>query len=103
MGETHLAGHALPPALTHDVAFPYLLLLVSGGHCQFCGVDGPDSFARLVLHDRRRARRGLRTQDRRLLALLQPGGPHVERAAAPGDPTRFALPRPPSWTAKAAT
>lgn len=47
IGVNHLAGHALTPRLTDGVAFPYLLLLVSGGHCQFLRVDGPEAFVRL--------------------------------------------------------
>ena len=46
-GVNHLAGHALTPRLIEDVAFPYLVLLVSGGHCQFLAVEGPDRFRRL--------------------------------------------------------
>ena len=46
-GINHLAGHALTPRLTDQVEFPYLLLLVSGGHCQFLRVDGPMTFTRL--------------------------------------------------------
>ena len=47
VGVNHLAGHALTPRLTDGTAFPYLMLLVSGGHCQFLIVQGPDSFRRL--------------------------------------------------------
>ena len=43
-GVNHLAGHALTPRLTNAVPYPYLMLLVSGGHCQFLRVNGPDSF-----------------------------------------------------------
>ena len=46
-GVNHLAGHALTPRLVAEVAFPYLALLVSGGHCQFLAVEGPESFVRL--------------------------------------------------------
>ena len=46
-GINHLAGHALTPRLTDAVPYPYLMLLVSGGHCQFLLVQGPDSFHRL--------------------------------------------------------
>lgn len=93
IGVNHLAGHALTPRLTDDVAFPYLLLLVSGGHCQFLRVDGPTRFARLggTIDD---APGEAFDKTARLLALPQPGGPHVERAASSGDPKRFALPRP---------
>ena len=47
IGVNHLAGHALTPRLTDRVAYPYLMLLVSGGHCQFLIVRGPDDFTRL--------------------------------------------------------
>ncbi len=47
VGVNHLAGHALTPRLTDRVAFPYLMLLVSGGHCQFLAVEGPGTFRRL--------------------------------------------------------
>ena len=47
IGVNHLAGHALTPRLTDGIEYPYLILLVSGGHCQFLRVDGPTSFVRL--------------------------------------------------------
>ena len=47
VGVNHLAGHALTPRLTDGIGFPYLMLLVSGGHCQFLRVSGPEAFARL--------------------------------------------------------
>ncbi|MBF9030640.1 tRNA (adenosine(37)-N6)-threonylcarbamoyltransferase complex transferase subunit TsaD [Rhodobacterales bacterium HKCCE3408] len=89
----HLAGHALTPRLTDGLAYPYLVLLVSGGHCQFLRVDGPDSFTRLggTIDD---APGEAFDKAARLLGLPQPGGPSVERAARNGDPTRFDLPRP---------
>jgi N6-L-threonylcarbamoyladenine synthase len=92
-GVNHLAGHALTPRLTDDVAYPYLMLLVSGGHCQFLLVEGPDRFQRLggTIDD---APGEAFDKVARLLGLPQPGGPSVERAAATGDPSRFALPRP---------
>lgn len=58
VGVNHLAGHALTPRLTDGVSYPYLMLLVSGGHCQFLSVTGPDAFSRLG-HHRRRPGRGL--------------------------------------------
>jgi N6-L-threonylcarbamoyladenine synthase len=92
-GINHLAGHALTPRLTDGVDFPYLMLLVSGGHCQFLRVDGPDDFTRLggTIDD---APGEAFDKVARLLALPQPGGPSVEAAARAGDATRFALPRP---------
>lgn len=92
-GINHLAGHALTPRLTDNVPFPYLMLLVSGGHCQFLIVEGPDDFKRIggTIDD---APGEAFDKTARLLALPQPGGPSVERAAREGDARRFALPRP---------
>jgi N6-L-threonylcarbamoyladenine synthase len=93
IGVNHLAGHALTPRLTDGLAFPYLLLLVSGGHCQFLRVEGPESFTRLggTIDD---APGEAFDKVARLLGLPQPGGPSVESAARAGDATRFKLPRP---------
>ena len=92
-GVNHLAGHALTPRLTDAVDYPYLMLLVSGGHCQFLLVENPVSFKRLggTIDD---APGEAFDKVARLIALGQPGGPAVERAAQSGDPKRFALPRP---------
>jgi N6-L-threonylcarbamoyladenine synthase len=92
-GVNHLAGHALTPRLTHDLPFPYLLLLVSGGHCQFLLVDGPDRFRRLggTIDD---APGEAFDKVAKLLGLPQPGGPALEREAEGGDPRRILLPRP---------
>jgi N6-L-threonylcarbamoyladenine synthase len=93
IGVNHLAGHALTPRLTDGVAFPYLMLLVSGGHCQFLIVAGPEEFSRLggTIDD---APGEAFDKVARLLGLPQPGGPEVERAAATADPARFRFPRP---------
>ena len=93
VGVNHLAGHALTPRLTDALRFPYLMLLVSGGHCQFLIVRGPDAFVRLggSIDD---APGEAFDKIAKLLALPQPGGPQVEREAAQGDARRFALPRP---------
>jgi N6-L-threonylcarbamoyladenine synthase len=93
VGINHLAGHALTPRLSHGLAYPYLLLLVSGGHCQFLKVEGPDAFTRLggSVDD---APGEAFDKVAKLLALPQPGGPAVEAEAAAGDPRRFPLPRP---------
>ena len=92
VGVNHLAGHALTPRLTDGVAFPYLVLLVSGGHCQFLRVDGPDAFARIggTIDD---APGEAFDKVARLLGLPQPGGPAVEACAAEGTET-IRLPRP---------
>lgn len=93
IGVNHLAGHALTPRLTAGLTFPYLLLLVSGGHCQFLVVQGPTDFARIggTIDD---APGEAFDKAARLLGLPQPGGPAIEAAARTGDPTRFSLPRP---------
>ncbi len=92
-GVNHLAGHALTPRLTDNVPYPYLMLLVSGGHCQFLMVHGPDKFKRLggTIDD---APGEAFDKVARLIGLPQPGGPSIEIAAKTGDPKRFALPRP---------
>ena len=93
IGINHLAGHALTPRLTDDLPFPYLMLIVSGGHCQLLIVRGPDSFQRLggTIDD---APGEAFDKTARLLGLPQPGGPAVERAAADRDAGRFRFPRP---------
>ena len=93
IGVNHLAGHALTPRLTDALPYPYLMLLVSGGHCQFIAVRGPDSFARLggTIDD---APGEAFDKTAKLLGLPQPGGPSVEAQAALGDPKAFAFPRP---------
>ena len=93
IGVNHLAGHALTPRLTDRLAYPYLVLLVSGGHCQFLVVRGPEDFARLggTIDD---APGEAFDKTARLLGLPQPGGPAVEQAAREGDADRFAFPRP---------
>lgn len=92
-GVNHLAGHALTPRLTDDVAYPYLMLLVSGGHCQFLIVHGPERFERLggTIDD---AAGEAFDKIARLVGLPQPGGPSVEKAALQGKSDRFPLPRP---------
>jgi N6-L-threonylcarbamoyladenine synthase len=92
-GINHLAGHALTPRLTDGQEFPYLLLLVSGGHCQFLIVEGVDRFRRLggTIDD---APGEAFDKTAKLLGLAQPGGPVVEAEATVGDAARFAFPRP---------
>lgn len=93
IGVNHLAGHALTPQLTDRVAFPYLMLLVSGGHCQFLLVERADRYTRIggTIDD---APGEAFDKTARILGLSQPGGPAVERAALNGNPEAFALPRP---------
>lgn len=92
-GVNHLAGHALTPRLTDAVPYPYLMLLVSGGHCQFLVVRGPGDFDRLggTIDD---APGEAFDKIARLIGLPQPGGPSIEQTALTGDPKRFAFPRP---------
>lgn len=92
-GINHLAGHALTPRMTDHVAYPYLMLLVSGGHCQFLIVHGPDHFQRLggTIDD---APGEAFDKIARLIGLPQPGGPAIERVAHQGNPMRFDFPRP---------
>jgi N6-L-threonylcarbamoyladenine synthase len=89
----HLEGHALSPRLVSATAFPYLLLLVSGGHCQLLAVEGVARYRRLgtTIDD---ALGEAFDKVAKMLELGYPGGPAVERAARRGDPRRFALPRP---------
>jgi N6-L-threonylcarbamoyladenine synthase len=90
----HLEGHALSPRLEGKGAtFPYLLLLVSGGHCQFIGVLDVGVYRRYgsTIDD---ALGEAFDKVAKLLDLGFPGGPLVEKLAENGDPARFALPRP---------
>jgi N6-L-threonylcarbamoyladenine synthase len=92
MAINHLEGHALSPRLSHPAPFPFLLLLVSGGHCQLLSVEGVGKYQR----------RGTTIDDAAgeafdkiasSLGLPYPGGPALERLALKGDPSRFTLPR----------
>jgi N6-L-threonylcarbamoyladenine synthase len=89
----HLEGHALSPRLSEDCPFPYLLLLVSGGHCQFLEVRGLGDYRRLgsTIDD---AVGEAFDKVAKLLGLGFPGGPAVERLAASGDPQAHDFPRP---------
>ena len=89
----HLEGHALTARLTDGLAFPYLLLIVSGGHTQMVLVRGVADYERwgTTIDD---ALGEAFDKTAKLLGLPYPGGPAVERAAAAGDPSRFAFPRP---------
>ncbi|WP_282092808.1 tRNA (adenosine(37)-N6)-threonylcarbamoyltransferase complex transferase subunit TsaD [Epibacterium ulvae] len=93
IGVNHLAGHALTPRLTDQIPYPYLMLLVSGGHCQFLIARGPEDFTRLggTIDD---APGEAFDKTARLLGLAQPGGPAVQAEAAQGDAKRFRFPRP---------
>ena len=89
----HLEGHALTARLLQPCAFPYLLLLISGGHTQFQIVDGVGRYHRLgtTIDD---ALGEAFDKVAKLLGLGYPGGPQVERQARAGDPRRFDFPRP---------
>ena len=89
----HLEGHALAARLTSDVSYPYLLLLVSGGHCQILVVKGVGDFERLgtTIDD---AAGEAFDKVAKMLNLGYPGGPMIEKMAALGDENRFVLPRP---------
>jgi N6-L-threonylcarbamoyladenine synthase len=93
VGVNHLEGHALTPRLADGVAYPYLLLLVSGGHCQLIAVAGLGQYHRLggTIDD---APGEAFDKTAKMLGLGFPGGPEVERQAAAGDAARFDFPRP---------
>ena len=89
----HLEGHALCARLSDDVEYPYLLLLVSGGHCQILIVKGVGEFERLgtTIDD---AAGEAFDKVAKMLGLGYPGGPMIEKMAELGDENRFVLPRP---------
>lgn len=90
----HLEGHALSPRLVDpDLGFPYLLLLVSGGHCQLLEVLGVGSYRRLATTIDDAAGEAF-DKAAKLLDLGYPGGPAIERLAEQGDPDAVPLPRP---------
>ncbi len=90
----HLEGHALSPMLAQPaLGFPYLLLLVSGGHCQLLFVEGVGRYRRLATTIDDAAGEAF-DKSAKLLGLGFPGGPAVERAAAEGDAEAVPLPRP---------
>lgn len=89
----HLEGHALAARLTGNVCYPYLLLLVSGGHCQILIVKGVGNFERLgtTIDD---AAGEAFDKVSKMLGLGYPGGPIIEKLAAVGNSRRFVLPKP---------
>lgn len=93
IGINHLEGHALSPLLAATCPFPYLLLLVSGGHCQILWVAGLGQYRRLgtTLDD---AAGEAFDKTAKLLGLGFPGGPAIEALARHGNPQRFDFPRP---------
>jgi N6-L-threonylcarbamoyladenine synthase len=90
----HLEGHALSPRLVDpDLDFPYLLLLVSGGHCQILEVRGVGDYRRLATTIDDAAGEAF-DKAAKLLGLPYPGGPAIEELAKGGDPAAVPLPRP---------
>ncbi len=90
----HLEGHALSPRLSDpDLRFPYLLLLVSGGHCQLLEVRGVGQYRRLATTIDDAVGEAF-DKSAKLLGLAYPGGPSIEALARDGDPRSVPLPRP---------
>jgi N6-L-threonylcarbamoyladenine synthase len=89
----HMEAHALTPRLTDGINFPYLALLVSGGHCMLLAVTGPGGYRRYgaTVDD---AIGEAFDKTAKMIGLGYPGGPALEAAARMGDPARFDLPRP---------
>ncbi len=89
----HLEGHALSPKLNSKINYPYLLLLISGGHSQFLCVEGLGQYKRLgtTIDD---AAGEAFDKTAKLLGIEFPGGPQIEILAKKGDPTKFDLPKP---------
>ena len=93
IGVNHLEGHALSPRLHTNINYPYLLLLISGGHSQFLSVNGLGSYTRLgtTIDD---ALGEAFDKTAKLLGIEFPGGPKLEKFAEKGDPNKFNLPKP---------
>ena len=89
----HLEGHALSPKINNKIKFPYLLLLISGGHTQFLKVNGVNNYKRLgtTIDD---ALGEAFDKTAKLLGIEFPGGPKIEAWAKKGDENYFKLPKP---------
>ena len=89
----HLEGHALSPKINNKIEFPYLLLLISGGHTQFLEVNGVNNYKRLgtTIDD---ALGEAFDKTAKLLGIEFPGGPKIEEWAKKGDGGYFKLPKP---------
>ena len=89
----HLEGHALSPKLNSKLNYPYLLLLISGGHSQFLSVEGLSNYKRLgtTIDD---ALGEAFDKTAKLLGVEFPGGPQIEILANKGDPNKYNLPKP---------
>lgn len=93
IGINHLEAHALTARLTNGATFPFLLLLISGGHCQLLGVEGVGQF-RLYGTTMDDAIGEAFDKTAKMLGLSYPGGPEIEKLAQAGNPKKVALPRP---------
>lgn len=93
VGVNHLLGHALTPRLTHNMTYPYLMLLISGGHCLFLSVEGPAACHRLgaTLDD---APGEVFDKIAKYLGMGNPGGPLIQQHAQSGNPAAYKFPRP---------
>ena len=93
IGVNHLEGHALSPKLHTKIEYPYLLLLISGGHSQYLSVNGLGNYKRLgtTIDD---ALGEAFDKTAKLLGIEFPGGPKLENFAKKGDPNKFDLPQP---------
>jgi len=89
----HLEGHALSPKINNKIKYPYLLLLISGGHTQFLEVNGVNNYKRLgtTIDD---ALGEAFDKTAKLLGIKFPGGPQIEKWAQKGDENYFKLPKP---------
>jgi N6-L-threonylcarbamoyladenine synthase len=89
----HLEGHALSPKLNSKLEYPYLFLLISGGHTQFLSVEGLGNYKRLgtTIDD---ALGEAFDKTAKLLGIEFPGGPQIEILAKKGDPDKYDLPKP---------
>ena len=93
IGVNHLEGHALSPKLHSKIEYPYLLLLISGGHSQYLSVNGLGNYKRLgtTIDD---ALGEAFDKTAKLLGIEFPGGPKLEKFAEHGNPNKFELPKP---------
>ncbi len=93
IGVNHLEGHALSPKLNSKLEYPYLLLLISGGHSQYLSVNGLGNYKRLgtTIDD---ALGEAFDKTAKLLGIEFPGGPKLEKFSKKGDPYKFELPKP---------
>ncbi len=93
IGVNHLEGHALSPKLHTRINYPYLLLLISGGHSQYLSVNNLGNYKRLgtTIDD---ALGEAFDKTAKLLGIEFPGGPKLEKFAEKGDPNKFKLPKP---------